>query len=287
MFAALGKLTSRYPRWVLGGWLLVTLVSLPFGARVGEVLTAQPDAPPGGAAASVRRVLSESFVQAEEEALVAVAYGRGVQAGSAAYDEALDEVTSSLRTLPGVTYVRDYHSATGLVLLDTEANFSVVQIGLDVDGLAEAKAATLKVRAVLDAAPRLRFALSGGPATMLELERVSQSDARRAEVFGLPISLIILLIAVFTQTIVTMLGLAAGIDYALLIVSRFREELRSTFDARLAAERTTRSAGKAVALSGLTVMVALAALLVPPVSFIRSIGVGAMVVLLVSGAPGR
>src|SRR5690606_36908849 len=141
------------------------------------------------------------------------------------------------------------------------------------------------VRRVLDEQPDLTFDLSGGPATVLELERVSQADARRAEVFGLPLSMVILMIAfgavvssglpllsavttivvslallflfarvpefaVLTQTSVTLLGLATGIDYALLIVNRFREELRSTFDARLAAERTARRAGKAVAFSG-------------------------------------
>src|SRR5690606_13798947 len=60
--------------------------------------------------------------------------------------------------------------------------------------------------------------------------------------------------AVFTQTIVTMLGLATGIDYALLIVNRFREELRRSFDPRKAAAITTATAGKAVAFSGLTVL---------------------------------
>src|SRR5690606_18563543 len=163
----------------------------------------------------------------------------------------------------------------------------------------------------------LSFSLSGGAATVAELESVSQRDARRAEIYGLPIALVILVVAfgavlaaglpllsavttisvsaailfwlgqlmpfaVFTGTIVTMLGLATGIDYALLIVSRFREELRSDRDARAAAARTTLGAGRAVAFSGLTVMVALAALLIPPVAFIRSIGIGTMVVLLVS-----
>ena len=213
--------------------------------------------------------------------------------------------------------MRDHRSATGLTLLNEEDNFSILQIGLDTDGLAEGKSVTQEVRAVLAGIPDLRFDLSGGPATVIELEQVSERDARRAELFGLPISLLILLIAfgavlasalplisavttisvssallfflgqyfefaVFTETIVTMLGLATGIDYALLIVNRYREELRANFDPRQAAKQTTMTAGKAVAFSGLTVMVALSALLVPPVDFIRSIGLGAMVVLLVS-----
>lgn len=317
MFGILGTVVSRYPRWVLLAWLVAVAASLPFAARVGEVLTGQPDAPMEGEAAAVRNVLATSFAQAEEETMVAIAYEGAVEAGTPEFDAAIAAAKDRVLVLDGVTYVRDHRGTTGLDLLSEEHGFSVMLIGLDASGLAEAKAVATAVRRALDEVTGLTFDLSGGPATVLELERVSQADARRAEVFGLPISLVILMIAfgavvasglpllsavttivaslallfalgnavefaVFTQTIVTMLGLATGIDYALLIVNRFREELRSSFDARLAAERTARSAGKAVAFSGLTVMVALAALLVPPVAFIRSIGFGTIIVLTVS-----
>ena len=173
--------------------------------------------------------------------------------------------------------MRDYRTASGLDLLDEVNDLSVLIVGLDASGLNEGKRVTEAVRAALDGVKALRFDLSGGPATVVELEKVSERDARRAEVFGLPISLLILVVAfgavvasvlpllsavttiitslsllyfvghqiefaVFTETIVTMLGLATGIDYALLIVNRFREELRSTFDARKAAARTAETA---------------------------------------------
>ncbi len=317
MFEAIGTLVSRYPRWVLAGWFLLATASVPFGLRVGEILTGHPEAPAAGDATAVKRVLATQFTQSEEDILVLIAYGHRLQAGEPRYEEALDQLSAALRELDEVTYVRDYRSAAGLNLLNAEENFSILQIGLETDGLATGKAVTRDVRAVLARFPDLRFDLSGGPATVLELERVSERDARRAELFGLPISLVILLIAfgallasalplvsalttisvssallfflgqyfefaVFTETIVTMLGLATGIDYALLIVNRYREELRANFDPRQAARQTAVTAGKAVAFSGLTVMVALGALLVPPVDFIRSIGLGAMVVLLVS-----
>ena len=316
MFAAIGTLVAKYPRWVLGAWFVLALASLPFGIRVGEVLTGQPAAPETGAANAVKRVLATEFAQSEEDILVVIAYGGRLQAGEAAYDEALDVLIGRLTELDEVTYVRDHRSAAGLVLLNEEDNFSILQMGLVTDGLAEGKAITGEVRTVLATVPELRYDLSGGPATVIELEQVSERDARRAELFGLPISLLILLIAfgalvasalplisadhhlrlsallfflgqhfefaVFTETIVTMLGLATGIDYALLIVNRYREELRANFDPREAARVTAMTAGKAVAFSGLTVLVALSALLVPPVVFIRSIGLGAMVVLLVS-----
>ena len=159
--------------------------------------------------------------------------------------------------------------------------------------------------------------LAGGPATFEELQRVSADDTRRAELFGLPLSLLVLLVAfgavvasflpilvagasvvialavltllgtwiefaVFTQSIVTIIGLATGIDYALLFVNRYREELRAGHDARSAAERATLTAGRAVAFSGSTVLIALSALLVPPLAFIRSLGVGLIVILVVA-----
>ncbi|MFA5568356.1 MAG: MMPL family transporter [Trueperaceae bacterium] len=317
MFAALARLVSRYPRWVLTAWLVVAAAALPFTTRVGEVLNAQPDAPKQGNAALVRDKLATAFAASEESSMVAVAHGVRVHAGTPEYAAALDVVTAGIAAVDGVAYVRDYRSASGLKLLDEDDDFSVMLIGLETQDLSTAKAVTMNVRRVLDDSADLRFDLSGGPATIIELEQVSQRDARRAEIFGLPISLLILLVAfgavvasllpllsavtsivvslatlfflghlmefaVFTETIVTMLGLATGIDYALLMVNRFREELRSTFDARKAAAQTAATAGKAVAFSGLTVIVALTALLVPPVAFIRSIGVGTMVVLCVS-----
>ena len=184
MFAALAKLVSRYPRWVLAAWFVLAAGSLPLGMRLGEVLTGQPEAPGSGDAAAVRRVLGARFAQAEEEALVAVAHGAGTRAGTPEYDAALDEVQVRLLLVDHVTYVRDHRSPTGLVLLDEEANLSVVQVGLDVTDMREGKEAASKVRAVLRDVAGLRFDVSGGPATVVELERVSERDARRAELYA-------------------------------------------------------------------------------------------------------
>ena len=52
MFAALGRLVATYPRWVLALWFCMSVAALPFAARVGEVLTAEPVPPSTGAALS-------------------------------------------------------------------------------------------------------------------------------------------------------------------------------------------------------------------------------------------
>jgi RND superfamily putative drug exporter len=80
--------------------------------------------------------------------------------------------------------------------------------------------------------------------------------------------------------IITMIGLAVGIDYSLFIVSRYREERANGLTKLDAIARTGATAGKAVLFSGLTVVLALLGMLLLPNTIFRSIGVGAMAVVL-------
>jgi uncharacterized membrane protein YdfJ with MMPL/SSD domain len=144
-----------------------------------------------------------------------------------------------------------------------------------------------------------------------------QSDLRRAQLIALPILLVLLLlffrgavagmlplviggltilltelalrvassltsISIFTLSVVSALGLGLAIDYSLLIVSRYREELATTpQDPTTALHRTMTSAGRTVCFSACTVAAALASLLVFPQPYFFSMGLaGAIVVLL-------
>ena len=77
-------------------------------------------------------------------------------------------------------------------------------------------------------------------------------------------------VSIFAINLTTALGLGLGIDYALLMVSRFREELARGVDVREAVARTTATAGRTIAFSALTVAAALSAMLVFPVYFLQS-----------------
>jgi RND superfamily putative drug exporter len=82
--------------------------------------------------------------------------------------------------------------------------------------------------------------------------------------------------------IITMIGLAVGIDYALFIVERFREERRRGAAKLDAIERAGGTATRAVVFSGFTVIVALLGMLVVPMSVFRSLGIGAALVVVVA-----
>jgi RND superfamily putative drug exporter len=150
-----------------------------------------------------------------------------------------------------------------------------------------------------------------------DVRTVSAADARRLELRLLPVALVILLLAfgalvaallplvvgmiaiavsltvvgmlaqvtpmsVFVLNLITMLGLGVGIDYSLLVVTRFREELTRGLRRREAAVRAMQTAGVAVITSGLTVAVGFGALLLTPLVETRSIGVGGLVVVVVA-----
>jgi len=157
----------------------------------------------------------------------------------------------------------------------------------------------------------------GGPAIDYDMEKTSEADLIRAETYSLPLILIILLLvfgtavaailplilgmasvsltlallfalghwlplSVFARNIVTMVGLGLGVDYCLFIVSRFREELAITDSIPEALRSTLDTAGRAVVFSGAAVVVGLAMLILFSFVFMRSLGIGGMLVAAIS-----
>ncbi|TCN32244.1 RND superfamily putative drug exporter [Kribbella orskensis] len=91
-------------------------------------------------------------------------------------------------------------------------------------------------------------------------------------------------VSIYAVNLTTALGLGLSIDYALLMVSRYREELGKGADVQAAVVRTVETAGRTIVFSALTVAVALAALLLFPLFFLRSFayaGIGVIVIAMV------
>ncbi|GAA1517625.1 MMPL family transporter [Nocardioides humi] len=160
--------------------------------------------------------------------------------------------------------------------------------------------------------------LAGAYAVYTDVNEETKSDLLRAEIVSMPIVLILSLIifrsvvaalmpvlvglvavlgaraaiaglnqlvdvSIFAPNIITLLGLGLAIDYALFVVSRFREEIaRDPGDPRGAVVRTMATAGRTVAFSALTVAAAMSSLLVFPQTFLKSIGYGGIAAVLVA-----
>jgi RND superfamily putative drug exporter len=91
-------------------------------------------------------------------------------------------------------------------------------------------------------------------------------------------------VSVIVQYLAALIGLGVAIDYSLLLVTRWREELAAGHDARQAVSRAMATAGRSIIFSGVTVAVGLLSLIVLPVPALRSIGLGGMLVPAVSVA---
>ena len=148
---------------------------------------------------------------------------------------------------------------------------------------------------------------------------MAESDLAKGESIGIPVALIILLIvfgalvsallplmlagvaiivalaltalvgqvfelSFFVSNMITMMGLAVGIDYVLFIVSRYREERAAGRDKLAAIERSGSTASRAVLFSGITVVVALVGMLIVPTTIFISLAAGAILVVLAAVA---
>jgi len=180
------------------------------------------------------------------------------------------------------------------------------------------RGATDALRAQLEEKyPGLTFGWTGEAAVNADMRRVSAAQTRGAELRVLPLTLILLLVAfrslvaailplvcgaltilvslaavaavnsfwpvsIIVVSIISMVGLGLSIDYALLIVSRYRDGLDQGLSRGEALTQAAKHGGRTVILSGLTVAIGFAAMLLVRVSEVRSIGIGGLLVTTVA-----
>jgi putative drug exporter of the RND superfamily len=165
--------------------------------------------------------------------------------------------------------------------------------------------------------PNIKLEITGEAPLTLDLRKVSADDVKHAEERAMPVTLLLLFLAfgslvaallplgigvlsismamgavallthylhlsILVQNLATMLGLGLGIDYALLMVSRFREALNEGCDRGHAADIAAGQAGRTLLISATTVAIGFSALLIVPISELRSIGIAGLLVTVLS-----
>ena len=164
-----------------------------------------------------------------------------------------------------------------------------------------------------------RFYMLGEPTSTADFKKISEDDLKKGETIGVVVAIVVLLVvfgsliagvtpiimgifaigvafgivgllgavwrwSFFVPNLITMLGLAVGIDYSLFIVSRYREERRRGRDNLEAIGMSGATANRAVFFSGFTVVIALAGMLLVPTTIFRGLAGGAIIVVLISVA---
>lgn len=308
MFTALSNLATTRPKRVLAVTVLFFVIAGALGGPVAGLLNTDGDSFSDTGAASaqaIRQVERASGLKAAPDIVVLV---------GTADTAALDEARTILDADPAVaTIVGGPDAGQQFVSRDGSKTYlaAIYAAGADAD------AATDHLRAELGRVDGVSVG-GAGPAFQ-EVNDQVESDLVKAEMIAFPLLFLVALwvfrsavaallpllvggltivtsmlvvrginevvdISIFALNLITGLGLGLAIDYSLFLVSRYREELDRVGPGPEAIRRTLATAGRTVAFSALTVAGAGLALLVFPLRFLYSMGIGVTVVALVSAA---
>jgi len=306
----LGALVARHPGRVLALFAVAVAVMGILGASLIPRLGAAGYDDPGSESARAAAALDSTFGVRAPVAVVGVELSAGVDSGAGI--ATATGLVRQVQQVPGVTSVVSYWTSgrppglrgrdglTGLILVQTSATTD--------DDRSAVAAVVRQVSSAADATdPSVKTYVGGAETVREALTTEITSDLARAESLAVPITFVLLLlvfgglvaaglpfvvalgsivgsfflvwlvslttdVSIFALNLITGLGLGLGIDYALLVVTRYREELRDGHEPRVAVARTVATAGRTVLFSGATVMVVLAAMMFFPQYFLRSFG---------------
>ncbi|WP_093906048.1 MMPL family transporter [Streptomyces sp. cf386] len=311
MLSMLARAATRRPLTVIALWVLFLLLGFGLGTGVFSRLSDNVADIPGTESEAAGQYLERT--DPAGESITAVVENTAVS--DPGLRAQVERAVADVRSIAGVADVPDPYATRGLTAEDGRALIIPVTLEGGLDDDAEEKAvdaAADRIRQI--DAPEVH--VSGGPLLGTQISERAQEDVRNAELISLPVVLALLLvvfgglraaglplviavsgiagaflalfafsqvtdISVYAIQVTTMLGLGLAVDYALLMVVRFREERRNIDDVVEAVHRTVAAAGRTVLFSGLTVAVSLTGLLVFPSVFLRSMGLAVAAVVVV------
>jgi RND superfamily putative drug exporter len=315
MIDRLSALAIVHRRRVLAVAGLVFLLAAALGGPVVGILKSENSdfQDPAAQNQQVLRAIERATGQTATYGVVALVpsardLGAGGNEGQAAHVAAL------LARQPGFQRAIDYQSMHLPELVSRDGRLTLV-----LAAYANRDYSTRAVEHVRPlAGPGVRF--GGNDVAFNQINKTTSTDLQRAEMLAFPILLLLsfwvfrglvaaalpLLVggfsivltflllrlldatvaplSIFAVNLVTGMGLGLGIDYSLFVLARYREELAAGADTHAALGRTLHTAGRTVLYSSLTVAGALASMLVFPLRFLYSMGVGGMIVALCAGA---
>jgi uncharacterized membrane protein YdfJ with MMPL/SSD domain len=319
MQAAMDRLAGflERRRWVvLGAWVLLLVAAVPFASRQTDHLTSGGFSAPGSGSNKVDRAL-DRFEDAKRGSL-AVVLAQRPGASAADVGAAVERADRAAARVPHVELSRAAEERAKRQAGSTPIVVAPLEVRGDENQIADA-ASELRdaVGAGHGARDGVQPYLVGQQALWAGMQDLSKEDLASAETAGFPIVLLILLavfgslaaaalplalgfasvaitgaaifflsqatdMSVFVTNVASMIGIGVAVDYSLFVLARYREEIRAGAAPEDARRVALRTSGLAVAFSGVTVMLSLAGLFLVQSTTIRSMAMGAIVVVAVS-----
>ncbi len=304
----------RWTNWVVAhrkrvilAWVVIVVLGAAAAAGLGDLLTNRFSVP-GSEAEQGRDLLGEHFQARGDGDFMLVGEATSGTVEDPAFQRSLAEAAER--------GAGEIEGAKAGVVQTASSEIAYIQITTPLENDDAAKE-TVAVREAIGEVDGVNTYLSGAPAVNDDTQEIYDEDLAKGEMIALPIALLVLLfifgtlggaavpfafafatipttlglvwifahvtdMAVYVTNIVTLIGLAIAIDYSMLIVFRFREQLDAGDEPLEALRTTMATAGRATVFSGLVVAVGLALLVLMPLPFMRSMGLGGLFVPLVS-----
>jgi RND superfamily putative drug exporter len=300
MLAQCANFSIKFQRFVIAFWVTLSVTGVLGAAQLDNHLTTSLEIP-GSASAAASAVLQERFADNTEGSFtVLYKYKQATPEQIADFKSSLSRAAS---VIPGAEITQE--KAFGGTLY--------ANIGTSLD-LNQASQYTGVFRTALRLNNLDGALVTGPPAIKSDVVPILASDLQRGQLIAIALALILLIVALgfswavmiplifgfvtittslgiiyllaqkflmvlYVPNIVELIGLGLAIDYSLIMVHRYRQNKDRTLD-RL--EQTMQTAGRTAVISGLTVALGLATLIVVPIPFVRSLGLACLVVPLVS-----
>ncbi|MFL5825460.1 MAG: MMPL family transporter [Thermoleophilaceae bacterium] len=313
LVARIAGWTATHRRATVVGWLLVLVVTLAVSGVVGSNYS-NDNSLPGTQSQQATDLLTRDFpAQAgdSDRIVLHVNQGRLTDAGVRAQ---VASMLAKVSKLPHVTGVVSPYGAAGAEAVSRDGRTAFATVTFDERANTLPKAATKRVIATAEGARSSQLQVELGGQAIEQTQSVSFGTASAV---GLAAAIIVLLVTFgsflaaglpivtallglgsafglialgsrvltmpdFSTELAAMIGLGVGIDYALFIVTRFRESYRAGVDVQGAIAQAMDTAGRAVLFAGLTVIVALLGMLVLGVTFLAGLAVSSAIAVFLT-----
>jgi RND superfamily putative drug exporter len=318
LLGRLGQFTVRRRWYVIAAWAVLLVVMGTFASGLQDRLRSGGFEVPGSQSLAVQHDLERRFAnQFPTTALVTVHDGART-VDDTAYRSVIEDIAARVRVVPNVGEVQSFVTSGSPAFVSPDRHTTYLVVGLSGSQNTQLDTAPKVAEAARRGLPAGVEVQTGGSAAFFDrLNEISRHDLEQAERVSFPITLVVLLLAftslvaaglpvmlalvslgvtlgalyflagvtdmnVYVTNTASIVGIGVGIDYALFVVTRFREELRRGRSVAEAVPVTLATSGRAVALSGATVIVALAGMFLVDIQAFRSMAIGSMSVVAVA-----
>ena len=311
----LARACADHPKRTLAGWLVAVLVSfVVIALLLGDALTSDADVTNNPESKQAEALIHESFPPQPTPSEIVIIRSDRYTVDDPGFEAKVRSLVERGDALGIVAAAESYYASDDQSLVSKDRHATMLPLVMRGDEVAP----LVELVQSQDGLDGFQISITGSLTADADFEKLSEEDLQKGELFiGLPAALIILLlvfgavvaglvpvllgllsiviavaltalvgqafeVSFFVVNMISAMGLALGIDYALFILSRFREERRRGLEKVEAIVASGSTASRAVLFSGLAFVLAMCGMLLVPDTILRSLALGAILVGIVS-----